>query len=126
MPHFFTLEEANGLLPKIKPLMAELLAWRAKIIEMRHEVAGILQDTTSNVGSPATSALVQDFMAIDRLLAQIHEYGCEVKDLNVGLLDFLAEMDGREVYLCWRFGEEEIAYYHDLHTGFGGRRRIPR
>ena len=65
-------------------------------------------------------------MAIDRLLAQIHEYGCEVKDLNVGLLDFLAEMDGREVYLCWRFGEEEIAYYHDLHTGFGGRRRIPR
>lgn len=121
---YFTVEEANALLPEIKPLMAALLERRAKIVGSRHQIADILEDMSSNVGSPAASAMVQDFMAIEQLLARIRAYGCQVKDLNVGLLDFLAEIDGREVYLCWRFGEERIEHYHDLHTGFMSRQRL--
>lgn len=121
---YFTVDEANALLPEIKPLMAALLERRAKIVGSRHEITGILEDLNSNMGSPAASAMTLDFMAIEQLLARIRAYGCQVKDLNVGLLDFLAEIDGREVYLCWRFGEERIEHYHDLHTGFMSRQRL--
>lgn len=121
---YFTVDQANALLPEIKPLMAALLERRAKIVGSRHEITGILEDLNSNMGSPAASAMALDFVAIERLLARIRAYGCQVKDLNVGLLDFLAEIDGREVYLCWRFGEERIEHYHDLHTGFMSRQRL--
>jgi hypothetical protein len=47
-----------------------------------------------------------------------------VKDINVGLLDFLADRHGRDVYLCWRYGEPRIEFYHDLHNGFNGRQPI--
>lgn len=104
--------------------MAELLERRARVVDARTKVAGILLDTVSNVGSPAASALVTDFVAIDRLVRRLRAYGCEIKDLNVGLLDFPAVINGREVYLCWRYGEERVAYYHDLHTGFAGRHRL--
>jgi hypothetical protein len=59
---------------------------------------------------------------IEGLIDEIKAYGCVLKDLNAGLLDFLAERDGREVYLCWRYGEDKIEFYHELHTGFQGRR----
>jgi hypothetical protein len=47
-----------------------------------------------------------------------------VKDLNAGLIDFPARRDGREVLLCWRYGEPQVEFYHELHTGFAGRKRV--
>ena len=91
---------------------------------MRHEVADLLEDTPSDVGGPAASRMVQDFIAIERLANKIRAYGCVIKDLNAGLLDFLAEIDGREVYLCWRYGEPSVEFYHELHTGYSGRQRL--
>lgn len=119
---FFTLEEANALLPKIKPLMDSLLMRRAKAARMSREIEELFEDLRVDRGSPVLSELTQDFASIERLISEIQSYGCVIKDLNVGLLDFLAERNGREVYLCWRFGEDKIEYYHELHTGFQGRR----
>ena len=65
-----------------------------------------------------------DFAVIERQIAELQSYGCVIKDLNGGLVDFLAERNGREVYLCWRYGEDRIEYYHELHTGFQGRRKF--
>ena len=119
---FFTLEEANALLPKIRPLMDTLLMRRAKAARMSREIEELFEDLRVDRGSPVLSELTQDFASIERLIGEIQSYGCVIKDLNVGLLDFLAERNGREVYLCWRFGEDNIEYYHELHTGFQGRR----
>jgi hypothetical protein len=121
---YFTVEEANALLPKIKPVMSELLNRRARVVESRHEIADLLQDSRSDVGSAAASEIVQDFIVIERLAKKIRSYGCVIKDLNAGLLDFLSERDGREVYLCWRFGEPHIEYFHELHSGFNGREHV--
>ena len=82
----------------------------------------LLQIGRSDFGGQLPSRLVLDFEEIESLIDEIQDFGCVIKDLNVGLLDFLAEKDGREVYLCWRFGEPKIEYYHDLHTGFNGRK----
>lgn len=123
-PHYFTVDEANALLPQIEPLMAELLERRARVVRERDQVTAVVSDGRSDVGSAAASALVREFIRIEALIDEIRAFGCQLKDINVGLLDFLAEIDGREVYLCWRYGESRIAYYHELHTGFAGRKAI--
>lgn len=121
---YFTVEEANALLPEIRPLMAELLNRRAKVVESRHALVPILKRPHQDVGGGAASDIVQDFITIERLAKKIRSYGCVIKDLNAGLVDFLSERDGRDVYLCWRFDEPSIKYYHELHTGFNGRERV--
>jgi hypothetical protein len=124
MSRHFTLEEANAVLPKIKPLLGQLLIRRARLVKARPEVEAVLEDLQRNFGGVAVSQATQDMIAIEKLAAKIRAYGCVLKDLNAGLVDFLAERDGREVYLCWRYGEPEIKYYHELHTGFAGRQRF--
>lgn len=121
---YFTLDEANTLLPKLRPLMGELLERRARVVRQRHLVVDLLSNGFSDVGGRDASAMTQDFIAIERLARKIRSHGCVIKDLNAGLLDFLAERDGREVYLCWRYGEPRVEFFHELHTGFGGREHV--
>ncbi|MCP4425800.1 MAG: DUF2203 domain-containing protein [Chloroflexi bacterium] len=121
---YFTLEEANALLPQIEPLMARLLARRAKAARSTREIESLLADARVDVGGPIPSKLAQDFAAIEELAQKIQSFGCIIKNLNAGLLDFLSERDGREVYLCWRYGEPAIAFYHELHTDFNGRQPV--
>lgn len=83
-----------------------------------------MTENRSDFGGGLATRMVQDFIAIEKLAKKIHSTGCIIKDLNAGLLDFLSEKDGREIYLCWKFGEPQVEYYHELHTGFQGRRRI--
>lgn len=121
---YFTVQEANELLPELEPLVGELLERRARVVAMRKQLGDTLDDMKSDVGGPVQSQMVQDFIAIEKLVHRIQSYGCILKDMNSGLLDFLSERDGREVYLCWRYGEAQVAYYHELHTGFSGRRPV--
>jgi hypothetical protein len=124
MPRYFTLEEANALLSHIRPLMGQLMKRRARLVRARPEVEAVLEDLQRNFGGAAVSQATQEMIMIEKLAGKIRAYGCVLKDLNAGLVDFLAERDGREVYLCWRYGEPEIQYYHELHTGFAGRQRL--
>lgn len=121
---YFTLTEANALLPQLQPLMGRLLETRARVVRQAQSIRHTLSDLHSDIGGPVPSNMVQGFITIEQILQRIQSYGCEVKDLNAGLIDFLTERDGRDVYLCWRYGEPEITFYHDLHTGFNGRRPI--
>lgn len=120
----FTVQEANALLPRLEPLVGDLLERRARVVSMRKQLGHTLKDIQSDVGGPIQSQMVQDFIIIERLVHRIQSYGCILKDMNSGLLDFLSERNGREVYLCWRYGEPKVAYYHELHTGFSGRRPV--
>lgn len=121
---YFTLDEANVLVKEIRPYMRQLLERRAKVSRMREQIEPLVEDYRVDVGGVLASQLTIDFITIEWLIEKIQSYGCVVKDINVGLLDFLTEKNGREVYLCWRYGEDEIEYYHELHTGFNGRQRV--
>jgi hypothetical protein len=118
---YFTIEEANDLLPTLEPLVGELLERRARVVRLGETQQPLLSDRFSDVGGPVLTEMTQEFMRIESLVQEIVSYGCVLKDINVGLVDFLAEKDGREVYLCWRYGEPRIEYYHELHNGFQGR-----
>ena len=121
---YFTIEEANALLPELEPLVGRLLELRARVSHDSRAVGPALADLRSDVGGPIASRLTGEFEQIELLVKRIQTYGCVMKSLESGLLDFLCERDGRDVYLCWRYGEASIQYYHEIHTGFQGRRPV--
>jgi hypothetical protein len=121
---YFTVDEANALLPVIEPLVGELLERRARVVVSRQSLGAVLDDYHSNVGGLTATEMAVEFDTIQTLVARIQAHGCVLKDTNSGLVDFLAEKNGREVYLCWRYGEPRVAYYHELHLGFNGRQPV--
>jgi len=124
MPHYFTLQEANETLVTIRPLMDEVQTIRQKILAKQPEAWPAIEKSAGNGGNRALSNLVQDFEKFDVLVHLIQDTGVLIKDINTGLLDFPALRDGREVYLCWQYGEGEIAFWHEVEAGFAGRQSI--
>jgi len=121
---YFTVAEANAALPQIEPIMARLLEKRARAVRLYQQIEPLLADLHLDIGGPIPTQMAQDFATISRLIEQLQGMGCVVKDINVGLLDFLCDRNGRDVYLCWRYGEPEVSFYHDLHEGFNGRQPV--
>lgn len=124
MPHYFTLHEANKALKTIRPLMDEVQMIRKKILANQPEAWPAIEKSAGNGGNRALSDMVQDFERLDALVHQIQDAGAQIKDINIGLLDFSALRDGREVYLCWQHGENEIAFWHEVDAGYAGRQSI--
>lgn len=124
MPRYFTREEAEIALEMIRPLVAQILEIRQDIIRRQPEVWPVIERAAGNGGSRTASQLEREFERLDALVHAIQATGAVLKDIDVGLVDFLALRDGREVYLCWKYGEERLAYWHDINTGFSGRQII--
>jgi hypothetical protein len=124
MPQFFTLDEANNALETIRPLMDEVQAIRRKILANQPEAWPAIEKSAGNGGNRALSDMVEDFEKLDALIHQIQDLGAQIKDINTGLLDFSALKDGREVYLCWQYGEDDIQFWHEIEAGFAGRQPI--
>ncbi len=121
MPRYFTVEEANTALTVIRPLMNEIQDIRDEVLRTQPDVWPVIQKAAGNGGSRAASLLAHNFERLDKLIHQIMDTGAIVKDINTGLLDFPSMRDNREVYLCWRHGEERIEYWHEIDSGFAGR-----
>jgi hypothetical protein len=132
MPRYFTLEQAEQLLPKISRAMRHALELAAA-----HERAeSRLQETLRRIAMLGGAMVDRDGIAglrrrrdetaieVNEAVEQIHEYGCQIKDLRMGLIDFPTLLRGTEVLLCWRFGEEGIRFWHGLEEGFRGRKPI--
>ena len=124
MPKFFTLQQANETLEIIRPLMGEIQAIRQRILDKQPETWDAIEKSVGNGGNRTLSHMVQDFERLDVLVHSVLDTGVQIKDINIGLLDFSALKDGREVYLCWKYGEGEIAFWHEVDAGYAGRQPI--
>ena len=124
MPRYFTLPEANQALQNIRPWMDEIQSIRQVILTHQPEVWNVMEKSAGNGGNPTLSRMVKSFDRLDVLIHNIQDSGVIIKDVNTGLLDFPALKDGREVYLCWQHGEDEIAFWHEIEDGFAGRQSI--
>lgn len=124
---YFTIGEANALLPQLVPLVDRLVQKQAGMGNTTKTIAPLLFTSSDpgGIASQETNELHQSFSEVEQLLDQIEAFGVVVKNASVGLIDFLADFNGRDVYLCWKFGEPSITHYHDLHSGFNGRKPIP-
>ncbi len=125
---YYTVEDANRLLPQIRTQIAELKNSREEIAVRRLKIERLRREQGKAENSDhffeeeahIEFSLLTARQQIDHLLSQ----SIEVKDIDAGLVDFLTLIDGREAYLCWRAGEPDIRYWHGIDEGFAGRRRF--
>ena len=124
-PHLFTPQEASRLLPDIKPKMRELVERKKVIAKLHNEIQkfSLIGFQTADVAEKAAQldALVDE---MSRKIAEIEDLGVQIRDLDLGLVDFPAERYGECVMLCWRYGESEVSYWHKSTEGFNGRRSL--
>lgn len=121
---FFTLEEARNALPTIREWLGKAMQLSNHLHSFSDSVQVLADNASENAGSPEGTAYLQILLALQEYLAKIQDSGCLVKSVDEGLIDFPHIRDGREVYLCWRYGEEDIEYWHEVDAGFAGRTPI--
>jgi hypothetical protein len=127
----FTLDEANSLLTELRPLAERLVEHKRRLdeaeasrAELLGQIAGNGGDITPGDVGEAATRVEREATAIAGLLERIQGHGVQVKDLDVGLLDFPSLREGEAVLLCWRLGEDEIGYWHGTEEGYAGRKPL--
>ncbi len=118
---FFTVEEARRLLPSLKELMGKVMVISHRLEEYREVVQQLADSASSNTGGPEGTAYLDIVISLQSCLTQLQETGCVLRSLQDGLIDFPHLKEGREIYLCWKFGEEDIRFWHEVDEGFAGR-----
>ena len=120
----FTVEEANALLPTLQEILDDLAVHRDALHEKAPHMEPILRAAIGNGGGKAGSEYGLETYRLYVAVERIRELGVVLKDLDMGLLDFPHEREGRVVFLCWHPPEERVAYWHDLDAGYAGRQPI--
>jgi hypothetical protein len=119
----FSLEEANAMLPDLRAALPAMQRAREVVLRAGERIKGTApRDGGGSEGREYWDALALLRRETERLSGE----GIILRDIDSGLVDFPAERDGRSVFLCWRLGEPEVAYWHPLDTGFAGRRPLSR
>lgn len=125
MSHYFTVAEANALLPLLRPHVRRLIVAWHRLRRLQPEVLALLRSHPgAELGGPPLSIATVEIIAAQNAIVAIQAVGAELKDPATGLLDFLALRDGAEIYLCWRYGEPRVGYWHPLETGVAGRQPL--
>jgi hypothetical protein len=119
----FTREEANQLLPQLRPLLERAQAVSA-VLGDRDRQRRLRSVTVGNGGGEAAREMMAEGDELSRIVAEISRLGVVVRDPTSGLVDFPAELDGQPVFLCWRIDEDDVAHWHDRDSGFAGRQPL--
>lgn len=120
----FNLKEANALLPELESRLSQL--------EARHEAFKQLEDKLffeeileqASLPEVRLQELEETLLRLEEEIQRIRELGCRLRHPERGLVDFLARKDQEWIYFCWRRGEKEIRFYHNLREGFFERRPL--
>ena len=122
----FTLDEANDLLPVIRPKLESIKAHYGRI-EFFRESAKLAASSAQlgGGGMESGSHYVKSLYEVGKLTTEFHGLGIELKDYSRGLIDFPTMRGGQVVLLCWQLGEgDEIEWWHEIEAGFIGRQRL--
>lgn len=127
----FSLQDANRSLPLVQRVVGDIVKTHAQAMRLQRETER--QPSTSHKQSapqPPQAAVQWQLDACMNLLEdfvdELSEIGCELKDYQTGLIDFVGRHEGRDVYLCWKLGEERITHWHELDSGFAGRQSVSK
>ena len=134
-PRVFTLEEANALVPTLHRLVGRQMLRQAEIEDRLSKLARAAGRRLRDLEiAPSDTVEVRDLKTdlMERIAAyeegwrEVTQLGAVVKDVRSGLVDFYGQLEGRTVWLCWRYGEERIDFFHELDTGFANRKPLGR
>ncbi|HEX5466380.1 MAG TPA: DUF2203 domain-containing protein [Candidatus Limnocylindrales bacterium] len=128
MARYYSVDDANTLLGELRPLLERLRQDRDKVAERQRELVAF-RGTNGNAShvdeltrrEAAIAVIVADMEAAVR---RIESWDVTLRDIGSGLIDFPALASGRTIWLCWRLGEDDVAWWHELSTGIAGRRPL--
>jgi hypothetical protein len=124
--HTYTIEEANALMPQVRAVLLQLAVEQRRLdtthADMHHQL-----DADGDPASAAQAARLESETTSIRegmqsLLAHLGDMGIELRDIEMGLVDFPGERDGEAVWLCWRMADPRVAFWHRTDEGYATRR----
>jgi hypothetical protein len=119
----YTLEQANAALPWVAERLERLREAQALLTEKEARDA-LSEAAPGNGGGEPGQVVSEGFLALRAGLAELEAMEIQLRDLDRGLVDFPAMREGREIYLCWVEGEDEIGFWHELEAGYAGRQPL--
>ncbi len=132
MPRYFTVAQAERILPEVERALRDALFHKAEATNAHRELERTSERIRTMGGMrvnpaelmAARARLETSAAALKDAIEQVEELGAQIKDLDIGLIDFLARFRDRDVWLCWKLGESRIGFWHGLEEGFRGRKPI--
>lgn len=128
---YFTVTEANASLPLVRAIVQDVINLARDLQERHDRLTRALPSEKAMIGEAHREELLQIRSELERDQERMRDYekelkalGIELKDYRIGLIDFPCWMDNREVCLCWKMGEAEVAYWHETDAGFAGRQKL--
>jgi len=121
---YFKLAEARRALPLVKRIAADIQRVQAQRLALHTELSAGLATLAPKKQEELARAFNTETDRLEKLVAELTHIGVELKDPGRGLIDFPALHEGREILLCWRGDEDDISHWHELDTGFAGRRPV--
>ncbi|HLL91123.1 MAG TPA: DUF2203 domain-containing protein [Tepidisphaeraceae bacterium] len=117
----FTVALANKALPLVRRIVADVVKVNAQTVALQDK----LEQTSEGRESAAVQAELDGRVArLNELVEELADVGCELKDYRTGLIDFVGRHKGRDVYLCWKLGEEKVGFWHEMNGGYAGRQPV--
>ena len=117
----YLLDQANKTLPLVKRIVGDIVRVHEEALHLQ-ERAESLREGVEHQKAQSELDLAMDHLKA--YVAELHEMGVEVKDYQAGLVDFIGRHQGRDVNLCWKLGEDKIDFWHEVSTGFAGRKPV--
>lgn len=123
----FTVEQANATLPLVRRIVEDIVAqyriWNEKLNEI-DLVAASGRAADAEIAARLTNEAQSIAREIEGFRRELAALGIQIKDQGIGLIDFPSTMGDRPILLCWRLGEAEVAYWHDIDAGYAGRQPL--
>ena len=119
----YTRDEARALLPQIREWLVKLNLLRAEVERYDKRLSG-MNTEGQDTGGETVNNWIRSLADMQEILAEFQHREIFIKDVTRGLVDFPAIIGGKEVFLCWESDEDDIEFWHDLETGYGGREKL--
>ncbi|HEY8665515.1 MAG TPA: DUF2203 domain-containing protein [Tepidisphaeraceae bacterium] len=118
----FTLVQANKTLPLVKRIVADIVRLHDEVAVLQAKLAG--GDAGAGKNQETQKALERGIEQLQAYVDELAEVGCELKDYQMGLIDFVGRHQGRDINLCWKLGEDKITHWHEMQAGVAGRQPV--
>ena len=117
----FTLSQANSTLPLVKRIVGDIVRTHGLVLKYQAELE---RNAPGKDASASQTRLDEAVNHLEDYVDELSDVGCELKDYQMGLIDFVGRHQRRDVHLCWKLGEERIGYWHEINAGYAGRQPI--
>jgi hypothetical protein len=118
----FTVEQANRTLPLVSRIVADIVKTHTQFVTLQAQSERLSAGSKKQLETEKELQVIKE--RLHSLVEELNSVGCDIKDFQMGLVDFVGRNQGRDVCLCWKLGESEVGFWHELDAGYPGRQPV--